>query len=73
MTEQEIQEYISENEPTTINKDEIGRWSERIWQLENSQIVETYTYKYTVSQVQNNVPRDAFKVSKVERKEIANG
>jgi hypothetical protein len=33
MTEQEIQEYISENEPTTINKDEIGRWSERIWQL----------------------------------------
>lgn len=73
MTEQEIQEYISENEPTTINKDAIGRWSERIWQLENSKIVETYTYKYTIKQVQNNVPRDAFKVSKVERKEISNG
>ncbi len=73
MTEQEIQEYISEHEPDTINKDVIGRWSERIWQLENGQIIETYTYKYTVEQVQKNVPRDAFKVSKVERKELSNG
>jgi len=73
MTEQEIQEYISENEPDTINKDAIGRWSERIWQLKNSQIVETYTYKYTADQVQKNVPRDAFKVSKVVRKELSNG
>jgi len=73
MTGQEIKEYISEHEPDTINKDAIGRWSERIWQLENSQIVETYTYKYMVEQVQKNVPRDAFKVSKVERKELSNG
>lgn len=73
MTEQEIQEYISEHEPDTVNKDVIGRWSERIWQSENSQIIETYTYKYTVEQVQKNVPRDAFKVNKVERKELSNG
>jgi hypothetical protein len=73
MTEQEIQEYISEHEPDTVNKDEIGRWAERFWQLKNSQIVETYTYKYTVEYVQNNVPRDAFKVSKVDRKELSNG
>lgn len=73
MTEQEILDYISENEPTEIIKDTIGRWDKRIWKLENSQIIEQYYYKYSTEYVQNNVPRDAFKVTKVERKEVANG
>lgn len=62
MTQEEIQEYISENEPTLIEKDEAGRWTRRIWQLEDgSHIVELYQYVHPVTS--NN--RQLFKVQTV--------
>lgn len=75
MTDEQIKEHISENEPDTINKDELGRWTERIWQLENSKIVESYEYKHTVSKVQSDPSkyRDSFAVKRVTRKEVNNG
>ena len=57
-----IEEYISENEPTLIEKDEAGRWSRRIWQLENgTHIVESYQYVHPV----NSNDRQLFKVKNV--------
>ena len=57
-----IEEYISENEPTLIEKDEAGRWSRRIWQLEDgTHIVESYQYVHPV----NSNDRQIFKVSNV--------
>ena len=57
-----IDEYISENEPTLIEKDEAGRWSRRIWQLEDgSHIVESYQYVHPV----NSNDRQLFKVKNV--------
>jgi len=75
MTEEQIQEYISENDPDTINKDELGRWTERIWQLENSKIVESYEYKHGITKVQSDPLkyRDSFAVKSVTRKEVNNG
>jgi len=75
MTDEQIQEYISENEPDTVNKDELGRWTERIWKLENSKIVESYEYKHSIDKVQSNPLkyRDSFAVKSVTRKEVHNG
>ena len=57
-----IEEYISENEPTLIEKDEAGRWSRRIWQLEDgTHIVESYQYVHPV----NSNDRQLFKVKNV--------
>ena len=57
-----IEEYISENEPTLIEKDEAGRWSRRIWQLEDgTHIVESYQYVYPVT----SNHRQLFKVKNV--------
>ena len=57
-----IDEYISENEPTLIEKDEAGRWSRRIWQLEDgTHIVESYQYVHPV----NSNDRQLFKVKNV--------
>jgi len=57
-----IEEYISENEPTLIEKDEAGRWSRRIWQLEDgTHIVESYQYVHPV----NSNDRQLFKVKSV--------
>ena len=57
-----IDEYISENEPTLIEKDDAGRWSRRIWQLEDgTHIVESYQYIHPVDS--NN--RQLFKVKNV--------
>ncbi len=62
MTQEEIQEYVSENEPTLTEKDEAGRWSRRICQLEyGSHIVESYQYVHSVTS--NN--RQLFKVKNV--------
>ena len=62
MTQEEIQEYISENEPTLTEKDEAGRWSRQIWQLEDgAHIVESYQYVHPV----NSNDRQLFKVKKV--------
>ena len=57
-----IEEYISENEPTLIEKDEAGRWLRRIWQLEDgTHIVESYQYVHPV----NSSHRQLFKVKNV--------
>jgi len=57
-----IEEYIGENEPTLIEKDEAGRWSRRIWQLEDgTHIVESYQYVHPV----NSNDRQLFKVKSV--------
>ena len=45
MTKEQIEEYIAENSPTTINRCAISRrWETRIWQLETGEIVETSNY-----------------------------
>ena len=57
-----IEEYISENEPTLTEKDEAGRWSRRIWQLEDgTHIVESYQYVHPG----NSNDRQLFKVKNV--------
>ena len=57
-----IEEYISENEPTLIEKDEAGRWSRRIWQLEDgTHIVESYQYVHSAT----SNDRQLFKVKNV--------
>ena len=67
MTQEEIQEYISENEPTLTEKDEAGRWTRRIWQLEDdSHIVESYQYVHPVTS--NN--RQLFKVENVTLEQV---
>ena len=68
MTELEIIEYINENEPDVVNKNEIcGRWERREWNLDNSKIIETYTYKHDVTH------RQCYAVESVVRKEVLNG
>ena len=67
MTQEEIQEYISENEPTLTEKDEAGRWARRIWQLEDgSHIVESYQYVHPV----NSNGRQLFKVKNVNLEHV---
>lgn len=74
MTNEEIDQYCSENEPIEILRDEVGRWVKRIW---DNGITETYTYKYDVELLLNNKDitkyRDAYNVLSVERKEAING
>ena len=70
-----IEQYIQENEPTEVIRDELGRWLKRIWVTETSTIEETYVYKYTVEEV-NEDPlnrRDSFTVLSTELKEVQNG
>lgn len=74
MTNEEIDQYCSENEPIEILRDEVGRWVKRIW---DNGITETYTYKYDVELLLNNKDitkyKNSFDVEIVERKEVANG
>ena len=73
----EIEKYCSENEPTEILTDKVGRWINRVWQLENSKIIESYTYQYDEATLLENKDitryRNAFAVQSVTREEIANG
>ena len=65
-----IEEYISENEPTLIEKDEAGRWSRRIWQLEDgSHIVESYQYVHSAT----SNDRQLFKVKNVTLEHVQLG
>lgn len=67
-TEEEIEQYISANEPTNIEKCAIcGRWEKRVWDTGDTTIIETYTYK--------NAPthRQSFAVKNVTREEVENG
>ena len=77
MTNEEIELYCSENEPNQILTDKVGRWINRIWQLENSKIIESYTYQYDETTLLENKDitkyRDAFAVQSVNREEVANG
>lgn len=68
MNEEELLQYISENEPTTVDKcPECGRWLTREWDTGNTTIIETYTYLYAPTH------RQSFKVKNVDRKEVDNG
>ena len=68
MNEEEILEYISNNEPTKVTKCPISdRWETREWKMKKSTIIENYTYK--------NKPlhRQSFAVESVIREEVQNG
>ena len=73
MITEEQQQYISETEPDMINKDGLGRWTERIWQLDNSQIIERYEYVHNVEIVQADPQkhRNSFAVKSVTAEEIS--
>ena len=77
MTKEEIEQYCSEKEPTEILTDKVGRWINRVWQLENSKIIESYTYQYDEATLLENKDitkyRNAFAVQSVNREEVANG
>ena len=74
---EDLEKYCSENEPNEILTDKVGRWINRIWQLENSKILESYTYQYNEDTLLENKDitkyRDAFAVQSVNREEVANG
>lgn len=77
MTNEDLEKYCIENEPTETLRDEVGRWVQRIWKLENSKIIESYTYKYDVKLLLQNTDmtkfRDSFNVLSVNREEVAHG
>ena len=71
----DLEQYCSENEPTDIKLDALGRWDKRIWGLSDTQIEETYIYKYTVDEVlaDTYTRRDSFAVLSTDLKEVQNG
>ncbi len=70
MTKEELDEYIANNEPIEIKLDEIGRWTERIFE----KAIERYNYFCTPEQVLADPLkyRDSYRVKDVER-EVING
>jgi vacuolar-type H+-ATPase subunit B/Vma2 len=77
MTNEEMEQYCSDNEPTEIKRDRVERWIERIWHLTNSIIIERYTYKYDENTLIENTDttkyRDAFNVVSIDREGVLNG
>ena len=75
MTTEEIKAYIAENEPDQILRDEIGRWTKRIWKTPNSTIEEVYEYHCTPEQVlaEPLKYRNSFDVKSVDVKEAEYG
>ena len=71
MTKEELDDYIANNEPIEIKRDEIGRWVERIWE----RAIERYTYFCTPEQVLANPLQysDSYRVKEVVREEAING
>lgn len=73
----EIEQYCTENEPTEIIRDKVGRWVQRIWVKGDTKIVESYSYKYNDELLLTNTDitkfRDSFNVLSVNREEVANG
>lgn len=68
MTEEQILEYINNNKPTKLTKcPESGRRLVREWDLGNSTIVETYTYRFGPTH------RQSFNVKLIVREEVTNG
>ena len=70
MTKEELDDYIANNEPIEIKRDNIGRWTERIWE----RAIERYSYFCTPEQVLADPLkyRDSYRVKDVE-KEVVNG
>ena len=70
MTQKELDDYIANNEPIEIKRDEIGRWTERIFE----KAIERYSYFCTPEQVFADPLkyRDSYRVKEVE-KEVING
>ena len=70
MTKEELDDYIANNEPIEIRRDEIGRWTERIFE----KAIERYSYFCTPEQVLADPlkNRDSYRVKDVE-KEVVNG
>lgn len=75
MTSEEIKLHIAENEPDQILRDEIGRWTKRIWNTANGTIEEVYEYHCTPEQVlaDSLQHRDSYRVKSVDREEVVNG
>ena len=75
MTTEEIKAYIAEKEPDKILRDEIGRWTKRIWNTHNSTIEEVYDYHCTPEHVlsEPHKYRNSFDVKSVDVKEVEHG
>ena len=75
MTTEELKNYIADKEPDQILRDEIGRWTKRIWSTESSMIEEVYDYHCTPEQVlaEPLKYRNSFDVKSVDVKEVING
>ena len=75
MTNEELKDYIADKEPDQILRDEIGRWTKRIWNTVNGTIEEVYDYHCTPEQVlaEPHKYRNSFDVKSVDVKEVANG
>ena len=75
MTTEEIKAYTAENEPDQILRDEIGRWTKRIWNTETGTIEECYEYHCTPEQVLTEPLkyRNSFDVKSVDIQEVTNG
>ena len=71
MIKEELDDYIANNEPVEIKRDEIGRWVERIWE----RAIERYTYFCTPEQVlaEPTKYRDSYRVKTVDLEEVING
>ena len=68
MNEEELLQYISEHEPTKLDKcPDSGRWERREWNFGQTTIIETYIYEHAPTHHQS------FKVKNVDRKEVSNG
>ena len=68
MTKEELDGYIANNEPAEIKCDEIGRWTERIFE----KAIERYSYFCTPEQVFADPLkyRDSYRVKEVEKEVI---
>ena len=68
MTKEELDDYIANNEPIEIKRDEIGRWTERIFE----KAIERYSYFCTTEQVFADPLkyRDSYRVKEVEKEVI---
>ena len=75
MTTDELKNYIVDKEPDQILRDEIGRWTKRIWNTETGTIEESYTYHCTPEQVlaEPLKYRNSFDVKSVDVKEVNSG
>ena len=75
MTTEELKNYIADKEPDQILRDEIGRWTKRIWSIESGTIEECYNYHCAPEQVlaEPLKYRNSFDVKLVDIKEVVNG